>query len=381
MFAVGTLTILVHNGPETKSVSVAEPVATTSLAVVPASLPPVLPTLPLFVEPIVAPTPATSTEKTPTNTTPKPEPKPASPQPPPGPAPTPPPISTTTVVATVTTVEPPLNNVAANLRLALVNIICFAPKSAGVHSTSGSGVMIDHKGIILTNSHIAQHFLLADLGVTCKIRTGSPAKTAYTAAPIFVSSAWVKANADILLAETPSGTGEHDFALLAVTGSLTRDPLPSGFSFVPLAKLAPKASDEITIGAYPAQLLDADQIDSSLYATIVAGSIKKLFTFEKTSVDVISLGGSEAAQEGSSGGGIINTLGILIGTITTSTTEGDFSSRNINAITASYMRRDFANETGQSLDSFLTQPIKTSIENFAPRIPVLEAILTTKLAE
>ena len=42
-------------------------------------------------------------------------------------------------------------------RSALVNILCEA--TAPLRSTSGSGVIIDSRGVILTNAHIAQLFL------------------------------------------------------------------------------------------------------------------------------------------------------------------------------------------------------------------------------
>src|SRR3990167_446782 len=59
---------------------------------------------------------------------------------------------------------------ASLLRSALVNIICYAPSGSRLRSISGSGIIVDQKGIILTNAHIAQHFLLADRGVPCMIR-------------------------------------------------------------------------------------------------------------------------------------------------------------------------------------------------------------------
>ena len=122
-----------------------------------------------------------------------------------------------------------------------------------------------------------------------------------------------------------------------------------------------------------------NQILFSLFPTIVFGSVKDVFTFASTSIDVLSLGGSAAAQEGSSGGGVSNIAGELVGTITTSTTEGATDTRRLDAITSSYIRVEYANETGQALDLLLAKPTATAIADFAPQIPALESILTAQL--
>ena len=133
------------------------------------------------------------------------------------------------------------------------------------------------------------------------------------------------------------------------------------------------------IASYGAQFLESSQIQSSLFPTIVFGSVKDVFTFVSTTIDILALGGSAAAQEGSSGGGIAGIYGELVGTITTSTTQGTTDTRSLGAITASYIRAAYANETGQAIDILLSKPLMDSINNFAPQIPVLESILTAHL--
>ncbi|MHB1769593.1 MAG: S1 family peptidase [Minisyncoccota bacterium] len=268
---------------------------------------------------------------------------------------------------------------ATALRNALVNIICYVPAGSGLHSISGSGVFIDPKGIILTNAHVAQYFLLADRGVSCTIRSGSPAVSRYSARLIFISSAWVHANAGVLSEMAPSGTGEYDFALLAIDTSVTTDPLPDPFPFVPLAAAPPAPLTPVVIASYGAQFLDPTQVQSSLFPTIVFGSVKSVFTFGVNTVDVLALGGSAAAQEGSSGGGVSNAAGELVGTITTSTVQGATATRSLSAITASYIRAEYASETGQALNLLLAESTSTAIANFAPQMPALESILTAAL--
>jgi len=244
---------------------------------------------------------------------------------------------------------------------------------------SGSGVIIDPKGIILTNAHIAQYFLLADRGVSCTIRSGSPAVNRYEANLVYISPAWLRANANVLTQTNPSGTGEYDFAFLAITKSKTPEALPSSFPFVPLATVPPASGTPVVIASYGAQFLESSQIQSSLFPTIVFGSVKDVFTFVSTTIDILALGGSAAAQEGSSGGGIAGIYGELVGTITTSTTQGTTDTRSLGAITASYIRSAYASETGQALDLLLAKSFSVSVIDFALQIPALESVLTAHL--
>ena len=89
--------------------------------------------------------------------------------------------------------------------------------------------------------------------------------------------------------------------------------------------------------------LNQIRYNPSLFPTIVFGSVKDVFTFAATTIDVLTLGGSAAAQEGSSGGGVAGGNGKLVGTITTSTTNGPTDTRKLDAITASYIRAEYAN--------------------------------------
>lgn len=298
------------------------------------------------------------------------------------PAPTPVPVAAPVPVpapAAPSVGNAALDEAASTLRGALVNIICYVPGGSGLHSISGSGIFIDSKGIILTNAHIAQYFLLANKGASCTIRAGSPAVDAYEASLIYISPKWIHANASVLTQALPSGTGEYDFGLLAVTKSLTSSALPDSFPSISLATTPPLAGTPVIIATFGAQFLGSSQIQSDLFPTIVFGSVKDVFTFGTNTIDVVALGGSAAAQEGSSGGGVADSSGKLVATVTTSTVTGSTDTRSLNAITASYIRAEYATEMGGALDLLLAQSTNTSIADFAPQIPMLEAIVTTGL--
>ena len=159
------------------------------------------------------------------------------------------PVPPTSVAPIITPPSPVSDSASSELRNALVNIVCYAPVGGVIHSISASGVFIDPKGIILTNAHVGQYFLLADRGVSCKIRSGSPALDRYNAKLIYISPAWLRANPNVLTEESPNGTGEYDFALLAVSGSATASPLPSLFPSVTLALNPPAAGASVVIAS------------------------------------------------------------------------------------------------------------------------------------
>lgn len=288
----------------------------------------------------------------------------------PTPSPARPPVPTPPVVIPPTQTDTPLpapeapeqhTSTTALLKGALVNIICLPAKGYNVHGMSGTGVVIDSRGIIVTVAHVGQNFLLEDFpekdAGNCVIRTGSPAKNAYDAELIYLSSSWIKENPDTIVTSRPRGTGQDDFAFLAITKSLS-GALPSSFPYV---KLAPsgtdiEAGDKVTTGSYGAEFLTSSEIRSSLYPTITFGSVKEAYTFSSKSVDtdIFSVQAGAAAQEGSSGGGVLDAKDRFIGAITTRTVKADLSLRDLQAITIDHIRREFKKETGKELDSYLS---------------------------
>lgn len=280
-------------------------------------------------------------------------------------------VPTTPKAEPTTTVSVPIP--ASGLRGALVNILCTA-NNATLRGLSGSGVIIDPQGIILTAAHVAQAQLLSEkLGqdaISCVIRTGDPARSAYKAKLIYISEDWLRANPTTLISSQPLGTGENDFALLAITGS-AGSALPSSFPYVSATIQDVSEGDSILAGGYGGQYLTSAQVRTSLSILLHTGSIDGIYTFHTTTQDVLSILGGEVAQIGSSGGGVTNGSGKLLGIITTSEVSGDFKTRHLRAITIRHIEERFSDDMGTSLANYIN----------SASVPALVASYSSKASE
>lgn len=259
-------------------------------------------------------------------------------------------------------------SLTAPLKRSLVNILCTSHR-APLRGSSGSGVIIDSEGTIITVAHVAQSVLLAEtLGestISCVVRTGDPARNAYKAKLVYISEPWLRKNSTTLISSQPMGTGENDFALLAITDSANGNALPPSFPAVSLAQGESEIDELVGIGGYAAQYLTSTQVRTALSPTFLNGTIASIFTFNTTSQDVLSIWGGKASQEGSSGGGVVNKDGKMIGLITTSEISGDFATRHLRVITPTHIRSSFESDMGQSLTSYLAgTSAATRISNY-----------------
>jgi len=258
----------------------------------------------------------------------------------------------------------------ASARAALVNIMCITTQGGALNPISGSGMIIDPRGIIVTNAHIGEYFLLERYRqgslIDCVIRTGGPARVMYDAAPLFVSSSWIEENAATIVEDNPTGTGEYDVALLLITSSKTTTPLPSSFPFVNYTIHESYAPDtDVLVASYPAEYIGGATTQSDLWPVTAPSSLLETFTFQTGSADLISIQGSIASQHGSSGGGIFeSTTGKLIGVIATSTDGSTTADRQLNAITFGHINSTLIQDTGLTLSQFLADP-KTQVGYFA----------------
>lgn len=255
---------------------------------------------------------------------------------------------------------PPLPFLAINegARAALLNILCSTEGST-LHNSSGSGVIIDPRGIVLTNAHVAQYVLLAQSGRTnlsCIIRTGAPARPTWQARVLYIPPVWIREHAEDITDTSPTGTGEHDYALLRLV------PLDeggsAGLSATPALPTDSRDAigfpgDPILAASYPSEFVGVRATQFNLHPASSITSIRELLTFNERTVDLISLGGVPEAQSGSSGGAVVNAWGYLIGIITTTSEGTTTAERELRALTLSYINRDFLEQSGEDLATFL----------------------------
>ncbi|MDO8593978.1 MAG: serine protease [bacterium] len=305
--------------------------------------------------------------------------------------PTPTSLSVTGVATTTPAPTAPLfsfDELNTKTRMALVNILCTTKRSGSFNPISGSGVIVEPRGVILTNAHIGQYFLLKDYLVPdfleCLIRTGSPARNSYKAKLLYISPEWVEDNAKKIQENEPTGTGKNDFALLLITGST--DPnvtLPATYPYLPmdLTNESIRAHSDVLAAAYPAGLLSGITIQRDLYPSSAVVQTGTVYDFSDYRPDIFSIGGSVVAQHGASGGAVVNQSGKLIGLIVTASTGETTAERDLNALTMSHIDDSFRARTGDNLQTLLDSNLTASAESFNANVfPGLKKLLEGMLS-
>lgn len=254
------------------------------------------------------------------------------------------------------------------VRQATVNILCTSPSGGSFNPVSGSGVLIGKDGVILTNAHVAQFLLLKDYGVECVARIGNPAAPSYTIDLLYISLDWVKVHINDLLRPDPSGTGENDFALIRITGpvgpSIQMPTTYPGLSLESVDDGIDVVGKPIIIVGYPAGFLGGASVQTNLYQSSAISSVKDVFTFDRATADLISLGASVLAQKGASGGAVAEGSGKSLGIVVTSSSAASTADRDLRAITTTYINRAFLKETGIALGAAASSERDNLISHF-----------------
>ncbi len=269
-------------------------------------------------------------------------------------------------------------------RKATVNILCTT-KGGELNPISGTGVIVEPNGLILTNAHIGQYLLLKDFRqkdfIQCVARTGSPAYPKYNLELVYISPTWVENNKAQLKDQNPKGTGEDDFAFLRITKMIDGSNLPDKFPFVTMnIRENIETGEPVLLVSYPAGFLGGLSILQNLNVTSAVTNIQDVYTFKDGTIDIVAVGGTVVSQKGSSGGLVVDKYSTLIGVISTSSDGDTTKDRGLNAITLAYINRDMQKELDFGLKDFLSQSPITFAEIFASTTaPSLTKLITDEL--
>ncbi len=301
---------------------------------------------------------------------------------------TPPPAGAQTIpqptaIARYSTEALSFDTIATDAQATVVNIFCKQNVGSTSSVIGGSGVFIDGRGVILTNAHVAQYLLLGRYGISCTVRTGSPARNAYIARVLFIPTDWVTEHAGDIRQETPLGTGEDDYALLLVDaptapgGTLAEHFPASDFD---AREDIVKADEQVLIAGYPAGFLGAIALTQNLWFASALAQVAHVYTFHDGTADVLSLGGTVLAQSGASGGAVFNAWGKLIALVSTSSQAETTGGRDLHAITMAHIDRSLFAHTNEHLYEFLDGDLAERTDTFAHEtVPTLQEIYITAL--
>ena len=258
---------------------------------------------------------------------------------------------------------------------AVVNLYCMSRYGGLDDASSGSGVIIDPRGVILTNAHVAMDFLFSEWPnpslLDCYVRIGSPAAPRYRAKLLYIPDEFVATNIAKTFqynAEESMVYGKKDYALLIITG--TSNPagtLPDKFPYMPIYEggVLP-VNSPVYLSGYSAEFLGGEALQRSLYLLSSPTSVVVQQEIGSSTVpQAIGFSGNIGSQHGASGGAVITSGGKLAG-MPTYLKKGyglETSQRVLYAITTDYVMKDFAADNGTSLSSFIANTDLIGIAN------------------
>jgi hypothetical protein len=249
----------------------------------------------------------------------------------------------------------------------ILNTVCTRKSGNTLNVTTGSAVLISPKGVVLTNAHVAQYFLIQDYDnniVDCALYKENIPTFGYKAKVLHLSNNWISKNYKAISESSPVGTGEGDYALLYIYKNTNPAiPLPEEFPYANLIiNSIPEGADPVTAAGYPGSPESILNISSAGNLQIDDIFITNVYTFSNGNIDIVTTTPTPVGARGSSGGGIFEghqkNISDLLGIIVTTTQS------RINALTISYINSDLKADTGLDLEDYLSGNIDSKITGF-----------------
>ena len=123
--------------------------------------------------------------------------------------------------------------------------------------------------------------------------------------------------------------------------------------------------EQILATGYPGGTLGALSLRKYLPFAADVTKLLNVYTFGGSNIDIIETDTTKVGERGSSGGGIFNVKGELVGLIVS--VEGNSTREKINALSLPYIHRAFKNSTGMNFQDFISTDKTSLITSFAQK--------------
>lgn len=220
---------------------------------------------------------------------------------------------------------------------AVVQVFCTTPESV----FTASGVIVNERGLILINAHIAE--IIKQAGEThCRVKHGNPADA--------FANLQIVYEADITLKILDTQVPQYDFAF----AKLTNPTAPFATVSIDL-DIVERGTTLLTLG-YPSEFLQSITAASNSNLVFSALTVDDLGDIDgdRTTAEAYVFRGGLVLQRGSSGTALFTRSGGVVGIIFATTKATTTAEREGFALMTSYINRVLQLETGQSLADFIT---------------------------
>lgn len=205
---------------------------------------------------------------------------------------------------------------------------------------SASGVIVNPRGLVLTNAHVAN--IVQNAGVAnCQARHGNPADPFARLDVVFIADTTKK----IDQTQVP----QYDFAFLRLVNPIADfTDAEVGFGVIP------RGETLLTLG-YPSEFLEsiATSNNSNLVFSLLAVDNYADIDDDPSTADVFTFNGGLVLQQGSSGTALFTREGRVAGIIFATTKAKTTAEREGLALMSSYIDRVLRLETGMGLKEFI----------------------------